>query len=54
MAIGSGKHDDVLMKALEPPVQSWVTSKQKKTHRVAKYCTEGPHDDDVFELQLLW
>lgn len=44
----------MLMKALEPPVQSWVTSKQKKTHRVAKYCTEGPHDDDVFELQLLW
>ncbi|KAL7438824.1 hypothetical protein ACHAXM_006457 [Skeletonema potamos] len=44
----------MLMASLKPPRQSWVTSKRKKTHRVAKYCTEGPHDEDTFELQLLW
>ena len=44
----------LLMESLKPPGQSWVTSKQKKTHRVAKYCTDGPHDEDTFELQLFW
>eukprot|EP00986_Skeletonema_menzelii_P003510 scaffold1089_cov131-Skeletonema_menzelii.AAC.3 len=44
----------MLMASLKPPPQSWVTSKRKKTHKVAKYCTEGPHDEDTFELQLLW
>lgn len=42
----------MLMASLKPPDQSWVTSKRKKTHQVAKYCTEGPHDEDTFELQL--
>ncbi len=44
----------VLMASLKSPDQSWVTSKRKKTHQVAKYCTEGPHDEDTFELQLFW
>ncbi len=44
----------MLMESLKPPGQSWVTSKRKKTHKVAKYCTEGPHDEDTFELQLFW
>jgi hypothetical protein len=44
----------MLMASLKPPAKSWVTSKRKKTHRVAKYCTEGPHDEDTFELNLLW
>mmetsp|Transcript_6803 Transcript_6803/g.9990 ORF Transcript_6803/g.9990 Transcript_6803/m.9990 type:complete len:1147 (-) Transcript_6803:2430-5870(-) len=44
----------MLMASLKPPGQSWVTSKRKKTHQVAKYCTEGPHDEDTFELQLFW
>ena len=44
----------MLMASLKAPDQSFVTSKRKKTHRVAKYCTEGPHDEDTFELQLFW
>lgn len=34
-----------------PPVQ-WVNSQQWKSHRVAKYCCDGPHDTEVFEMKL--
>ena len=44
----------MLMASLKPPRQSWVTSKRKKTHQVAKYATEGPHDEDTFEMNLFW
>ena len=31
---------------------AFICSQQWKTHRVTKYCTEGPHDDDVFEMSV--
>ena len=34
------------------PQRQWVNSQQWKSHRVAKFCVDGPHDDDVFEMRL--
>mmetsp|Transcript_8253 Transcript_8253/g.17758 ORF Transcript_8253/g.17758 Transcript_8253/m.17758 type:complete len:1105 (-) Transcript_8253:213-3527(-) len=31
---------------------AFICSQQWKTHRVTKYCTEGPHDEEVFEMSV--
>lgn len=41
-----------LMEGRNPPERKWINSQQWKTHRVAKYCVDGPHDEDVFEMTL--
>jgi len=35
-----------------PPERKWVNSQQWKSHRIAKYCVDGPHDEEVFEMRL--
>ena len=35
-----------------PPSPRHVNSQQWKSHRVAKYCCDGPHDDEVFEMNV--
>jgi hypothetical protein len=35
-----------------PPTPRHVNSQQWKSHRVAKYCCDGPHDDELFELSV--
>jgi len=34
------------------PDKQWVSATQWKSHRIAKYCVDGPHDGDVFEMRL--
>jgi hypothetical protein len=34
------------------PSPQFVNSQQWKSHRVAKYCCDGPHDDEVFEMRV--
>jgi len=41
-----------LMKGRDAPVRSFVNSQTFKSHRVAKYCIDGPHDEEVFEMRL--
>ena len=41
-----------LMMGRTPPENRWVNSQQWKSHRVAKYCVDGPHDTEVFEMAL--
>ena len=41
-----------LMEGWNAPSKSWVNSQQWKSHRVAKYCVDGPHDEEVFEMRL--
>ena len=41
-----------LLEGWKVPETKWVNSQQWKSHRVAKYCVDGPHDDDVFEMAL--
>ena len=36
-----------------PPTRQWLNSTQYKTHRVAKYACDGPHDNETFEMRLL-
>ena len=41
-----------LLEGRKPPKKRWVNSQQWKSHRVAKYCVDGPHDEEVFEMAL--
>ena len=41
-----------LLEGRKPPEKRWVNSQQWKSHRVAKYCVDGPHDEEVFEMAL--
>ena len=41
-----------LMEGYRPPEQRFVNSQQKKTHRIARYTVDGPHDEEVFEMNL--
>lgn len=41
-----------LLEGWKAPETTWVNSQQWKSHRVAKYCVDGPHDEEVFEMAL--
>lgn len=41
-----------LLEGWKAPESKWVNSLQWKSHRVAKYCVDGPHDEEVFEMSL--
>ena len=41
-----------LKEGLTPPLIRWVNSQKWKSHRVAKYCVDGPHDEEVFEMSV--
>lgn len=41
-----------LLAGWKTPKRKWVNSLQWKSHRVAKYCVDGPHDEEVFEMSL--
>ena len=41
-----------LMEGRKTPQPNWVNSVQWKSHRVAKYCVDGRHDEEVFEMAL--
>ena len=41
-----------LLKGWQAPEPQWVNSQQWKSHRVAKYCVDGPHDEEIFEMAL--
>ena len=41
-----------LLEGWKAPESTWVNSLQWKSHRVAKYCVDGPHDEEVFEMSL--
>lgn len=53
-----------LLQGWKAPEKSWVNSQQWKSHRVAKYCVDGPHDEEgkivvfivypLLSLLLLW
>ncbi|KAL9182512.1 hypothetical protein ACHAXT_013164 [Thalassiosira profunda] len=50
MEIGDEKK--YLLEGWKAPEQNWINSQQWKSHRVAKYCVDGPHDEEVFEMTL--
>lgn len=41
-----------LLEGWKAPETKWVNSQQWKSHRVAKYVVDGPHDEEVFEMAL--
>lgn len=41
-----------LMEGRKAPEHKWVNSQQWKTHRVAKFCVDANHDEEVFEMAL--
>ena len=41
-----------LLEGWRAPESKWVNSLQWKSHRIAKFCVDGPHDEEVFEMSL--
>ena len=41
-----------LQKGWITPSSQYVNSQQWKSHRVCKFCCDGPHDDEVFEMSV--
>jgi hypothetical protein len=41
-----------LLEGWNAPSPSHVNSQQWKTHRVCKFCCDGPHDEEVFEMSV--
>ena len=41
-----------LLEGNKAPEQRFINSQQKKTLKIAKYCVDGPHDEENFEMNL--
>ena len=52
MRLEISDHKKYLLEGNKVPQQRFVNSQRKKPHKIAKYCVDGPHDEEVFEMNL--